>query len=192
MESAQGEIYHNNFNWINLLKLRASIGNPGNQNYDSAQTLLTYVFQYGSMNYFGLGAILNQMGNPDLKWQTTLDKNFGIDITLLNRRLNITVDYFHKVTDPLLIRIGMPLSSGTPTYMTNAGEQTSQGVTATASYYIIQNFDKRFSWMVRANLRTQKTRIDKIGDNCRCSTRAEREPIRFGIMTGRTRMIFGL
>ena len=48
-----------NFNWINLLKLRASIGNPGNQNYDSAQTLLTYVFQYGSMNYFGLGAILN-------------------------------------------------------------------------------------------------------------------------------------
>ena len=34
----------NNFNWINLLKLRASIGNPGNQNYDSAQTLLTYVF----------------------------------------------------------------------------------------------------------------------------------------------------
>ena len=154
----------NNFNWINLLKLRASVGNPGNQNYDSAQTLLTYVFQYGSMNYFGLGAILNQVGNPDLKWQTTLDKNFGIDITLLNRRLNITVDYFHKVTDPLLIRIGMPLSSGTPTYMTNAGEQTSQGVTATASYYIIQNFDKRFSWLVRANLRTQKTRIDKIGD----------------------------
>ena len=48
--------------------------------------------------------------------------------------------------------------------MTNAGEQTSQGVTATASYYIIQNFDKRFSWMVRANLRTQKNRIDKIGD----------------------------
>ncbi len=116
------------------------------------------------MNYFGLGAVLDQVGNSDLKWQTTLDKNMGIDITLLNKRLNITVDYFHKVTDPLLIRIGMPLSSGTPTYMTNAGEQTSQGVTATASYYIIQNFDKRFSWMVRANLRTQKNRIDKIGD----------------------------
>ena len=113
---------------------------------------------------FRVRCYLESDGNPDLKWQTTLDKNFGIDITLLNRRLNITVDYFHKVTDPLLIRIGMPLSSGTPTYMTNAGEQTSQGVTATASYYIIQNFDKRFSWMVRANLRTQKTRIDKIGD----------------------------
>ncbi len=153
-----------NVEWINLLKLRASVGNPGNQNYDSAQTLLTYAFQYGSMNYFGLGALLNQVGNPELKWQTTMDKNVGIDITLLNKRLSVTVDYFHKVTDPLLIRIGMPLSSGVPTYMTNAGEQISQGLTASASYYVIQNFDKRLSWMIRANLRTQKNRIDKIGD----------------------------
>ena len=46
--------------WIDLLKLRASIGNPGNQSFDSAQSLLTYSFQYGSMNYFGLGAVTNR------------------------------------------------------------------------------------------------------------------------------------
>ena len=59
--------------WIDLLKLRASIGNPGNQSFDSAQSLLTYSFQYGSMNYFGLGAVLAQIGNPDLEWQITVD-----------------------------------------------------------------------------------------------------------------------
>ena len=150
--------------WIDILKLRASIGNPGNQSFDSAQTLLTYAFQYGSMNYFGLGATLSQIGNADLKWQVTVDKNIGIDITLLNKRLSVTADYYYKVTDPLLIKVSTPLSSGTQTYMTNAGEQVSQGLTASISYYIIQNFAERFTWMVRANLRTQKARIDKIGN----------------------------
>jgi len=48
--------------------------------------------------------------------------------------------------------------------MTNAGEQVSQGLTASVAYYIFQNFTERFSWMVRANVRTQKSRIDKIGN----------------------------
>ena len=150
--------------WINLLKLRASIGNPGNQSFDSAQSLLTYSFQYGSMNYFGLGAVLSQIGNPDLEWQITVDKNIGLDVTLFNKRFSLTADYYYKVTDPLLIKVSTPLSSGTSTYMTNAGEQVSQGLTASVSYYIFQNFEERFSWMVRANVRTQKTRIDKIGN----------------------------
>ena len=150
--------------WIDLLKLRASIGNPGNQSFDSAQSLLTYSFQYGSMNYFGLGAMLAQIGNPDLKWQITVDKNIGLDVTLFNKRFSLTADYYYKVTDPLLIKVSTPLSSGTETYMTNAGEQVSQGLTASVTYYIFQNFEERFSWMVRANVRTQKTRIDKIGN----------------------------
>ena len=150
--------------WIDLLKLRASIGNPGNQSFDSAQSLLTYSFQYGSMNYFGLGAVLAQIGNPDLEWQITVDKNIGLDVTLFNKRFSLTADYYYKVTDPLLIKVSTPLSSGTETYMTNAGEQVSQGLTASVTYYIFQNFEERFSWMIRANVRTQKTRIDKIGN----------------------------
>ena len=150
--------------WIDLLKLRASIGNPGNQSFDSAQSLLTYSFQYGSMNYFGLGAVLAQIGNPDLEWQITVDKNIGLDVTLFNKRFSLTADYYYKVTDSLLIKVSTPLSSGTETYMTNAGEQVSQGLTASVTYYIFQNFEERFSWMIRANVRTQKTRIDKIGN----------------------------
>ena len=150
--------------WIDFLKLRASIGNPGNQNFSSSKTLTTFNFQLASMNYFGMGAVLNQLGNPDLDWQITLDKNIGIDMTLIDKRLNITADYYHKVTDPLLINISMPLSSGTSSYLTNMGKQISQGLTLSASYYIIQKLDQRFSWLVRGNLRTQKTKLDKIGN----------------------------
>ena len=150
--------------WIDFLKLRASIGNPGNQNFSSSKTLTTFNFQLASMNYFGMGAVLNQLGNPDLDWQITLDKNIGIDMTLIDKRLNITADYYHKVTDPLLINISMPLSSGTSSYLTNMGKQISQGLTLSASYYIIQKLDQRFSWLVRGNLRTQKTKLDQIGN----------------------------
>lgn len=150
--------------WIDFLKLRASIGNPGNQNFSSSKTLTTFNFQLASMNYFGMGAVLNQLGNPDLDWQITLDKNIGIDMTLIDKRLNITADYYHKITDPLLINISMPLSSGTSSYLTNMGKQISQGLTLSASYYIIQKLDQRFSWLVRGNLRTQKTKLDKIGN----------------------------
>lgn len=150
--------------WIDFLKLRASIGNPGNQNFSSSKTLTTFNFQLASMNYFGMGAVLNQLGSPDLDWQITLDKNIGIDMILIDKRLNITADYYHKVTDPLLINISMPLSSGTSSYLTNMGKQISQGLTLSASYYIIQKLDQRFSWLVRGNLRTQKTKLDKIGN----------------------------
>ena len=104
------------------------------------------------------------IGNPDLKWQITQDKNIGMDLTLFNSRFSLTVDYFHKLTDPLLIRVTMPYSSGTTEYYTNAGEQVSQGITFSTVFHILRDTDRRILWSVRANGRTQKTRIDKIGN----------------------------
>lgn len=102
----------NNAKWINYFKLRGSWGNPGNQSFDSGRTLITYALASGTLNYFGIGALADQIGNPYLKWQITQDKNVGLDLTLFDNRLSFTFDYFHKVTDPLLIGITMPLSSG--------------------------------------------------------------------------------
>ena len=150
--------------FINLFKIRASIGNPGNQSFDSGRTLITYALQSCMLNYFGLGALPDQIGNPDLKWQITRDKNIGVDLSLFNSRFSLTVDYFHKVTDPLLIGITMPYSSGTTDYFTNAGEQISQGVTFSIIGHILRDTERRILWSVRLNGRTQKTKIDGIGD----------------------------
>jgi TonB-linked SusC/RagA family outer membrane protein len=149
---------------VDILKLRASIGNPGNQSFESAQTLVTYAFQYGSVNYFGLGALLDQVGNPDLKWQVTVDRNLGLDLTLLDRRASLTFDYYYKVTDPLLIRVNTPQSSGTPSFLTNAGEQVSRGFTLSASYHVFRDIERRLLWQLRVNARAQSSRIDKIGN----------------------------
>lgn len=155
----------NNLAFINLFKIRASIGNPGNQSFDSGRTLITYAFQNGVLNYFGLGALPDQIGNPDLEWQITQDKNIGLDLGLFNNRFSMTFDYFHKVTDPLLIGITMPYSSGTTEYFANAGKQISKGLTFTAVGYLIRNTEERIMWSLRVNGRTQKNKIDGIGNS---------------------------
>lgn len=158
------EAFIENLKTINYLKIRGSIGNPGNQSFDSGRTLITYILQPGSLNYFGLGALPNQIGNPNLEWQITKDKNIGLDLTMFDSRLSFTIDYYHKVTDPLLIGITMPLSSGTSSYFTNAGEQTSKGLTFMANYYILKDLENRVMWNIRVTGRTQTNKIDGIGN----------------------------
>lgn len=149
---------------ISLFKVRASVGNPGNQNFDSFMTFTTYRYDFNSVNYFGMSTFMESLGNPNLKWQTTLDKNVGFDLTILNRRLTINADYYHKKTDPLLISINTPSSSGISTMITNMGNQISQGFTATVLGYVIYRPEERFTWSIRANVRTEKSILGGIGD----------------------------
>lgn len=154
----------NNFSGVSMLKLRASIGNPGNQNFDSFMTYTSYKYDFNSFNYFGMSAFMNSLGNPDLKWQTTIDKNIGFDLSILNNRLSINADYYHKVTDPLLISINTPSSTGSESSTTNLGKQISQGFSATAVGYIIFRPEERFTWSVRANVRTETSELNGIGN----------------------------
>ena len=163
----------NNVSWINLLKIRASIGNPGNQNFDAFQTLTTYIFQTSHLSFFDQGVILNSLGNSDLEWQTTLDRNVGLDLAFLNNSLSLAIDYYNKRTDPLLVNIGVPSSLGVTTTMTNMGEQVSQGFTGTITYSPIYRPQERIIWSFRYNFRTEKSRYDKIGNKLDKFNRSE-------------------
>lgn len=165
-----------NLPFINYMKIRGSVGNPGNQNYDSALSLTTFSYSYLAYNYFGLSSVLGNLGNDNLEWQTTKDYNVGIDLTLFNNRLNITADYYHKSTDPLLIAIGLPTSSGlaekynsslgayTTSYNTNLGKQISKGFTATVQYYLLRNLKERLTWSVRGTVRMESNELNGIGN----------------------------
>ena len=92
-----------------LLKLRASVGNPGNQNFSAYQAFTTYQFNGWMTNVFGAGVLISALGNPDLQWQNTLNYTVGTDIAMFDNRLNVTVDVFRKITDPLLAVITTPV-----------------------------------------------------------------------------------
>jgi hypothetical protein len=97
---------------IQLLRLRATTGIVGNQNF--AAFLGTPVFQYNIQNDYRLqlGAALQGYANPDLKWQQTLKSNLGLAAGLFNGRLNISLEYYQETTDNLILPSDVAPSTG--------------------------------------------------------------------------------
>lgn len=156
------EKFMKNVKWLSLLKIRGSIGNPGNQNFDAYIAMKTYTYNNTLQNHFGLSTIISSFGNSNLEWQKTLDKNIGIDIELFNRRLLLNFDTFSKTTDPLLIYLSLPTSSGVNQVPRNLGKQEGTGYTITGTYRIIYN--ENMTWSVNANARHLKSSYENIGN----------------------------
>ena len=82
------EKFIKNLEFVNHFKIRASVGNPGNQNFDPYLSYKTYKYNIAYQNVFGPSAIIDKFGNNDLKWQRAIDKNIGFDINLFNNTTN--------------------------------------------------------------------------------------------------------
>lgn len=143
-------------------KIRASVGNPGNQNFDAYQAMKIYRYNVELQNMFGSSAIIEQFGNKNLDWQRTLDRNIGADISMLDNRLRITFDYYYKDTDPLLISIPLPPSVGVSSINANAGRQLSSGWNGSMFVTALKKTD--LSWNINFNFRTSKSEYRDIED----------------------------
>lgn len=90
------EAFFNKNGVLNYLKLRYSVGNPGNANLNAkmANSIYTYYTQYPNM--FGLAALISSWDNSGLKWQRTNEHNVGIDIEMFHNRLRLSTDFFIK------------------------------------------------------------------------------------------------
>lgn len=147
---------------INYLKVRASYGNPGNQNYDAKLAASIYQFYTNYTNPFGLANIIEQWGNNGLKWQKTKTYNVGLTTTLFNNRLSLNADYQIRKTDPQLVRIDLPGSTGVTSAPMNVGGTDNRSISASATFYIIKKYD--FNWYVSGNINHYTTKYFGIGD----------------------------
>ena len=147
---------------INYLKLRYSLGNPGNQNYDAKLSSSIYMYNTAYSNPFGLAASVETWGNNNLKWQRTVTHNFGVDVQFLDSRLNLNFDYQMRNTDPLLVRIDMPTSTGASTAPMNVGATDNRSISVRMTYYFFKQRD--FNWYVSGNLNHNTTKYKKIGN----------------------------
>lgn len=148
---------------INVLKLRGSIGNPGNQNFGSYSAITTYYFNNWLLNDFGTGVLVSTFGDPDLAWQRTLDKNIGLDLSMFSNRFHITFDFYHKRTDPLIADIGVPLSMGVTTRRTNIGVQVDKGFNGSIRYAILYKPQEGINYTMSVNFRYGTAHYEKIG-----------------------------
>ncbi len=147
---------------INYLKIRYSYGNPGNQNFDAklAGSIYSYMTDYS--NPFGLNVFVSTWGNNNLKWQKTENHNWGINAQLFNDRLTLSADYSIRKTDPMLVRIDMPLSTGATTVPMNVGATDNRSVSASFTAYIFKR--PELNWYISANINHNTTKYYNVGD----------------------------
>lgn len=149
-------------NWLDDLKLRFSYGTAGNNNIPSGQLVQVYnsnttSWINGFNNYW---APSKTMANPDLKWETTITRNLGLDFTLFGGKLNGTVEAYLNTTKDLLINF--PVSgTGYDTQYRNMGETQNKGIEATINWTIVNK--KNWGISLNANIGFNKNEIKDLG-----------------------------
>jgi TonB-linked SusC/RagA family outer membrane protein len=106
------EDFMKNVGFISSLKLRASWGQNGNDQIDNEATYTKYLINLTTAGYdingnnsgtIPVGVVKDRTGSPNVKWEVTTQTNIGLDVSLLKNRLSLTVDYYVKNTDDMLI-----------------------------------------------------------------------------------------
>ena len=151
--------------FFSLLKVRGSIGNPGNQNFSAYQAFSTYKFNGWMTNVFGTGVILNALGNADLAWQETTNYDIGADLTFWGERINMTLDYYWKHTDPLLAVITTPGSMGVTSVAMNAGSQKTRGWETSIRVSPVYKPSEGIIWNISFNATSAKSEYANIGNS---------------------------
>jgi len=137
---ATNEEFFNNSNVFNFLKIRASWGQVGNQNAGAFQYLAP--IQTSTTNYiFGTtegvltpGAYPNRLPNPDLKWETSEQLNFGFDARLINNTLSVNFDWYRKTNKDWLIVAPILATAGADAPYINGGNVVNTGVELALQY----------------------------------------------------------
>jgi TonB-linked SusC/RagA family outer membrane protein len=125
----ENEEFIKNLDYITSLKLRTSWGQTGNQSIGNYQSLTTYTA--GQKAVIGNQQVStttpNRVPNPNLKWETSEQLNFGLDFGLRGNRITGSLDWFTKTTRDMLLNLPIPRTTGFTTMMTNVGSVRNQG-----------------------------------------------------------------
>ena len=152
-----------NMNIFDNFKLRASYGVTGNNQipaYSSIGLLGAANYVFNDVFYSGIAQ--NNVSNPGLKWETTAQSNFGIDLGFLKNRLNITAEVYYKKTTDLLLDVQLPLSSGYETALKNIGSFSNKGFELTVNSVNIDKND--FKWRSDFTFSFNRNKVLDLGD----------------------------
>lgn len=150
-------------NWLDNLKLRVSYGETGNNqipNY-GAIGLMDY------SNYIVNGGIAQGMYpsnyvDENLKWEKTGQINVGLDISIFNQRINLSLDYYYSKTKDLLLNVPIPILTGYKTTLTNIGKLQNKGLELNLTTH---NLTGEFTWTTDFNISGNRNKVLKLGTN---------------------------
>ncbi len=165
--------------WLDNLKLRASWGQTGNQEISNIARYTIFESNYGEAGFGGQsygtsydiagtnggqtlpsGFKRNQLGNDNLKWETTTQTNLGIDFGLLRNALYGSFEwYYKKTTDILVYMPGIGVMGEGSSQWINAGEMTNKGIELNVGY---RGSVGDFQYDISGNIGTYRNKITKL------------------------------
>lgn len=143
--------------WIDELKLRVSAG------YTGSQSIGDYLFRtlYTATAYAGASALVpTQLGNDQIKWERTAQKDLGLDFGFFKSRLRGTIGYYVKPTEGLLLNIGTPPSYAYTSVITNVATIHNKGLEIDIRGDVIRN--KTFQWNAALNVSANRSKVTNI------------------------------
>lgn len=153
--------------WMSNLKLRLSFGTAGNNRINSGliETLYSMASNTSKAPFFNeeRASMLehgSSLYNPDLKWETTITRNVGIDYGFFNGRINGTLDFYWNTTKDLLMASVVPSNTGYTTQYQNFGKTSNKGVELALNAVIIDK--KKFGLNFNFNIAYNKNKIDEL------------------------------
>ena len=161
------EQFAKQLHWLSDAKLRTSFGVTGNNrvgdfvysNSMSEPISAYYAFNNGISD----GAVPTNLGNANLKWETTTQADIGLDVSLFENRIDITMDYYKKNTTNLLLNAKLRPSSGYATDYKNIGAVQNDGFEF--SFNTINFQTKSFLWSTSFNISFNRSKVMALADN---------------------------
>ena len=156
--------------WLDDLKLRFSYGTAGNNNIPTGQLVQEYepkatTWVNGVTSYW---APKKTMANEDLKWETTITRNLGLDFTLFGGKLNGNIEGYINTTKDLLIEFQTP-GTGYDSQYRNMGKTENKGFEVSLTYHAINT--KNIGLDISANIGFNKTKIKELGSGMESFTK---------------------
>lgn len=156
------------YRWVDLLKVKASFGQQGNDAIGDGTTLNDYYADYAYIDQYKVtgansmlaDATLVYKGNKDLTWEKSSSFNVGVDFSLWNGKLAGSVEYFNRQTSDMLYNKPVALSNGYATMPMNIGSMRNSGVEIDLNSVVLHN--SRLKWTVAANATFLSNKILKL------------------------------
>lgn len=160
---------------VSLLKLRGSLGYLGNISFEPYQAMTTYTYSHNYNYEKGMGAVPITVGNTALGWERTLSTNFGVDLTMLKGRLDLSADVYRKYTDNLLLTVSKAPSVGIENARENIGAIQNVGFELRARVVPLQTKD--INWSVAVTYSMNRNKIEKISNALKLRNKANNDSL---------------
>ena len=151
--------------WIDMLKLKASIGSQGNDNIGNYLYTDTY---YLSNNNGTPALAFGTKGNKTITWETNTNFNAGVDFEFLRARVTGSIEYFHRNTTDMLYFFPVPASLGYSGYYDNIGDMRNAGVEFSTNVNLVRR--DGFNWSVYLNFTHYKNKVTMIPEENKTTT----------------------